>query len=94
MNLVFKNYGEVLGGRDIAASIRDEIESCNENVVLDFAEVRTVSHSFADELIGKLAVKYGAVDFKAKIKIINLSESNKKVFSYVIAERLSSNHVA
>ena len=46
-----------------------------DNVILDFAEVRTVSHSLANELIGKLAALYGAENFKKKIKITNLSDS-------------------
>ncbi len=59
MNLVFKDFGTVLGGRQEAAELRSKIESSSEVVTLDFADVRTVSHSFADELIGKLAQKYG-----------------------------------
>jgi hypothetical protein len=87
MNLVFKEFGTVLGGRELAEKIRKEIEDSSDLAVLDFADVRTVSHSFADELIGKLAAKYGAEAFRHKIKIINLSESNKLVFSFVISER-------
>ena len=94
MNLVFKDYGQVLGGRDVAERIRKEIESATDVVVLDFQDVRTVSHSFADELIGKLAEKLGPESVKKKISIINLSESNRKVFGYVISERLPSTEVA
>jgi len=90
MNLAFKDFGKVLGGRDTAEKIRVQIESSASTVILDFADVRTVSHSFADELIGKLAEKLGSSVFKEKISIINLSEDNRKIFSFVISERLSS----
>lgn len=94
MNLVFKNFGSVLGGRKVAADLRSQIESSSEVITLDFADVRTVSHSFADELIGKLAKKYGPAQFKEKIKIINLSESNRAIFTYVISDRISSSKAA
>ncbi|MBN20215.1 MAG: hypothetical protein CL678_02920 [Bdellovibrionaceae bacterium] len=89
MNLDFKNFGQVLGGRKLAEEIRLKIENSLEPVVLDFSGIRTVSHSFADELIGKLAENLGPVAFKQKIKIINLSESNRRVFTFVISERSS-----
>lgn len=94
MILVFKDYGSVLGGRDFAAKIRADILAFSGEVILDFADVRTVSHSFADELIGKLAIELGSEKFKNKIKVINLSEGNKKVFGFVISERLSPHQVA
>lgn len=87
MNLVFKDYGKVLGGRDVASKIRSKIESSKEIAILDFQDVRTVSHSFADELIGKLAEKFGSALFKEKINIINLDKSNRKIFRFVISER-------
>lgn len=89
MNLVFKDFGNVLGGRGLAAKLREQIEISEGSVVLDFLDVRTVSHSFADELIGKLAEKLGSYSFKKKIVIKNLSESNREIFGFVISERVS-----
>ena len=89
MNWVFKNYGVVLGSRDIAEKIRNEIESFEGVATLDFQGVRTISHAFADELIGKLAEKLKPSQFKKKIKIINLHESNRAIFEFVVSERLS-----
>lgn len=89
MHLVFKDFGIVLGGRDLAGQIRQKIDAFDGAVTLDFQSVDTVSHSFADELIGKLAFSYGAEKFKEKIKIINLSEANRNIFGYVIADRFS-----
>jgi hypothetical protein len=94
MNLAFKEFGKVLGGRDFAEKLRNQIDSFDGVVILDFDGVSTVSHSFADELIGKLASKYGAVNFKKKIKIVNLSDINRKVFGFVISERLGPDRVA
>ncbi len=94
MILEFKKYGSVLGGRDLAAKIREQVEQCSSEVVFNFENVRTVSHSFADELIGKLAAKYGAAEFKRKIKVINLSEVNRSVFSFVINDRVSTTELA
>jgi len=52
----------------LATEIREQIASCASEVILDFEDVRTLSHSFTDELVAKLAVQFGAIEFKKKIK--------------------------
>jgi hypothetical protein len=45
--------------------------------------------SVADELIGGLALHFGANGFKKKINVINASESQVALMKHVIARRLS-----
>ena len=88
-NVVIKirDYGRVVGSRKTAEEIRNKIVDLDSSV-LDFAEVDTVSHCFADELIGKLAELKGKDVFKTQVKIINLKESNRSMLLYVIEDRL------
>lgn len=50
-------HGSVLGGREVAEHIREDVErrvGAGEEVVIDLDGVLAVSPSFADELFGKL----------------------------------------
>lgn len=46
--------------------------------------------SVADEIIGVLAEQLGPQKFKAKIRILNASESDQALMNHVIARRLKS----
>lgn len=47
MNLAFKDFGKALGGSDTAEKVCLQFESTANPVILDFPDVRTVSHSLA-----------------------------------------------
>lgn len=86
MKILLKNYGTVLGGRERALALRLRIEQSDDKVVLDFDGVRTLSHSFADELIGKLSLKFSPEDFKQKFQLINLTKEFRLMLLYVIED--------
>ena len=83
MKIRLRDYGSVLGSRKVAAEIRESLEF---PVEFDLEEV-LLSHSFADELFGKLGESMGPDKFKENIKIINMEETNKIIIRYVLEDR-------
>jgi len=77
-------YGESVGTRILARSIRKEIESNNEIVLIDFDGVRVVSNSFADELIGVFIRQHGYDKLKSKYKFKNSNAEVKETIKQVI----------
>ncbi|WP_061639004.1 STAS-like domain-containing protein [Legionella pneumophila] len=76
--------------RASAVNIRKEILNLlkvYDTVQLDLKNVN-FTPSVADEIIGVLATELGAVIFKQKIHLINVSESQKALMSHVVARRL------
>jgi anti-anti-sigma regulatory factor/anti-sigma regulatory factor (Ser/Thr protein kinase) len=63
----------------------------NEVCVIDFANVRVVASSFADEFLGKTALSLGNL-FEARVRINNISEDNQRIVSTAIATRLASSN--
>jgi anti-anti-sigma regulatory factor len=53
---IAESTGPVAAGRSTAADLRSTVESTvrDETVIIDFAGVRAVAPSFADELLAKL----------------------------------------
>lgn len=81
-------YGEVLGSRELGKQVRKEIDINNENIILDFTNVRIVCNSFADELIGRLVEKEGLNKFCNRVKIENASEQIKIILKMVMMNRI------
>lgn len=89
MIFLLNEAGRHLGSRPVAAQIRQKIMAF-DHVVLDFAGVEVISHSFADELVGKLAGIYGKDLFKSKIKLKNVPEESRAIFTYVINDNINT----
>lgn len=71
-------FGTDLSSRQHAALIRKEILQAIEEdslhpLVLDLGSVRSVSHSFADELFAVIADQHGEEWFRTHLKLINLA---------------------
>ena len=58
-------------------SILNILTRTNTGIILDFAGVKTVSSSFADELIAKLVLRLGIIKFNQIIRMINMNENVK-----------------
>jgi hypothetical protein len=85
------DWDGMLGTRFLGARIRAEAVSILErgdSVVLDWQGVEAVTHSFADELVGKLVTDLGPEEFRARIRHRHLSDSLKPVLRYVVSARL------
>ncbi len=92
--IVFKleKWGKFLGSRRLGSEIRREIESAlrrGQSVVVDCRGVGMMSHSFADESVGKLAGDLGMEAFQHKVRLRNVAPKLASIFRYVIGERSS-----
>jgi hypothetical protein len=60
-----------------------------ESIDIDFMN-RSLTPSFADECIGRLAAILGLNEFKSRVKLSNLTESTKPLVKHVILTRCSN----
>jgi hypothetical protein len=82
--------GQAFSTRARGEEIRVEIEglaASSGEVLIDFAGVRSVSYSFADELIGTFASAYVSGDPVAKPLVIGLSAQAQRVLLGSLGER-------
>ena len=75
--------------RELRAEILQDVAS-GHRVVLDFGDVRTLSESFADELLAVLVATKGESWFRENIEIVNLDEENWLTILEAIQNRLDS----
>ncbi|WP_406032229.1 DUF4325 domain-containing protein [Nocardioides sp. NBC_00163] len=85
---------ESLGSRKLGAEIRTRLENYlaagAKFVVLDFKGVGVVSSSFADEVLAKLAVSMGELEFRRRVFIDNASVTNRGLVETAIGLRLEA----
>jgi anti-anti-sigma regulatory factor len=84
---ISEKLGKNLGSRKAAASFREELLKTSGQVVLDFAGVNVMSHSFADEFFGKLAEVHGPDVFRNRFLLKNISPQDGVIVRAVVAER-------
>ena len=100
LNILLKDYtsGRLLGVRDTALSIRDEIETALDDemsVTIDFRATNP-TQSFVDELIGTLVTERGQTVLE-KLILKNCSPEIKAILNFVVSDRIDdhrSNHAA
>ena len=63
-----------------------------DEIILDFDEVKMITSSFADEVIGKNCAKSGLHNFFKKVQIVNSSEQIKLILKKAIIDRLVEKH--
>ncbi len=89
---ISSDYGTDISSRKSAAQLRKHTVSevdLHGSIVLDFADVRTVSSSFADEAFAILVLERGEAWFKNSVKVINLSKPVKLSIIASVRDRLS-----
>lgn len=92
MEVLLSDISNALGTRVIAKEIRLSVEDSirgNNFVVFNLDGVMNISHSFADELFGKLLLTWTISELKEKTTFKNVSPKLMKVITFVINERLS-----
>ena len=77
-------------GSFLRNDILNIITRTKTGIILDFAGVKTVSSSFADELIAKLILRLGIVGFNQVIRIINMNNNVKFLCERSIYMRIHS----
>ena len=85
-----KEFGTSLGSRVLGKEVSNMIDFEKEDeVILDFEDVKMVTSSFADEVIGKNCARLGLHNFFKKVQIINTSEQIKLILKKAIIDRLT-----
>ena len=89
MIVKLKDFGTSLGGRVLGKEVSNMIDFEKEDeIILDFQDVKMVTSSFADEVIGKNCARLGLHNFFNKVQIINTSEQIKLILKKAIMNRL------
>ena len=89
MNVKYNKYGKSLGTREMGQELRMQVEESinnTENIVFDFAGIDIISHSYADEIFGKLIKKYGLTKFKEHTNFLNANSFVTDIIINVINE--------
>ncbi len=88
-----KDHGTDLSSRYRAARLRGEIfdvaSEAGVRCEIDFAGVRTLSDSFADELFGVLVSERGEPWFKEHVLVTNLTGPIRATILEAVADRLA-----
>jgi anti-anti-sigma regulatory factor/anti-sigma regulatory factor (Ser/Thr protein kinase) len=83
-------YGTRRSGLQIRTKILNLISAePTYPLVIDWNGVPVISSSFADEVIGKLFIKLGAMAFSAKIRNINMERLIQGLLDKAVAQRLT-----
>ena len=82
-----------LASRQAAAELRAQIEkfaSLGEKVAVDFGSVLSISESYADELLGVLALRYGLEWLSRNVVLHHLNSFAFRAVASAIRQRLAS----
>ena len=88
--ILIAKSGTDLSSRSTGARLRQQVLSLAKEgrVVLDFADVRSVSHSFADEFLAVLVEEQGEPWFRDHVKLVNHSSAVRLAILDAIQYRL------
>lgn len=90
MIVKLKEFGISLGSRVLGKEVSNMIDfEKEEEITLDFQDVKMVTSSFADEVVGKNCAKLGLHNFFKKVQIINTPEQIKFILKKAIIDRLA-----
>ena len=91
--VLVRDFEEGLGTRRSAEQIRNRLTNLIRqgapSLVLDFDGVSVVSSSFADEVLGKLALRMGLLNFMATFRLKNMSQTVQAIVERAIQQRLA-----
>lgn len=88
-----KEFGTSLGSRVLGKEVSNMIDfEKEEEIILDFQDVKLVTSSFADEVVGKNCAKLGLHNFFKKVQVINTSEQIRLILKKAIIDRLAEKH--
>lgn len=92
LEFVVRNEASSVGSRSSGRLARAKVENLmamypNYPVNIDFGDISVVSSSFADEFIGKLFVRTGALRFMNTVRLRNVSPTVRAVLDRAILQR-------
>lgn len=77
-------------GRDFRVRLTNYLKAGAEYLVLDFKGIGVVSSSFADEVLGKMAVEMGESEFRRRIILEGASVTNRGLVDKAVEMRLKT----
>lgn len=86
-----EGYGSRESARKVRHVVENAIENDHEFVVLDFTGVDRCSSSFMDELVAKLVVKYGVINYTNVLRIAHLTGLTQGLANLSVLQRLKEN---
>lgn len=92
LRFVVRNEAGSVGSRASGKLARSKLENLmaifpNHPVNVDFGDISVVSSSFADEFLGKLFVRLGALRFMSAIRLLGMSPPVRAVLDRAILQR-------
>jgi anti-anti-sigma regulatory factor len=85
-----ESLGSRAKGTEVRNRLANYLQAGAKFIVLDFAGVGVVSSSFADEVLGKLALEMGELEFRRRIFVDSASPTNRSLIETAISLRLST----
>ena len=80
--------GNIIGGKEIRQMI-ESFWNSEQKISISFKNIKTITPSFIDEAIGKLALKYDFSELQSKLEFKNYTELIKARINKVIFLRNS-----
>jgi len=81
-----------VGTRKSGEKLRNELiniyKQSNKTITLDFSNIKIISSSFADELIGKLVTEFGFYGFNNIFKLKNMNANVQSIVQRSVAQRM------
>lgn len=93
VNIKMKEFSPGFGSRRYGEMARLQIEKMYDaetRINCDFHDISVISSSYADELFGKLAKKYGVSKFGNLFSFQNITEETKSIINLAIRKRVDS----
>lgn len=91
MLIKFREFGTSLGTREMGNELRIKIEEkfdIEDKIEFDLTGIDVISHSYADEVFGKLIKRYGIASFKNKTSFIKPNDFVASVIINVLNESI------
>ncbi|MEO2064214.1 MAG: STAS-like domain-containing protein [Christiangramia sp.] len=83
-------FGTRRSGYQIRTKVFNLLNAKKEHpLLIDWSGVPIISSSFADEVIGKLFLKLGAITFSARVRNIGMEEIVRRLLDKAVAQRLT-----
>jgi len=85
-----EKIGRNLASRKRAAEFRAWLILQPVPLQLDLSGVELLSHSFADELFGKIAEEFGSDFFRSKVMLVGMKNGDRDLIRSVVIDRMEN----
>ncbi len=95
VRFVMKDESSSFGSRVAGAPVRVKLSNLarmcpGQRITIDFADIPLISSSFADEVLGKLFVELGPLNFMQRFELRNIDSTVKQLIDKAISQRIST----